>query len=369
MMAERAHEDDGMSAVRARDGLLASLGESRAGRYWQTLRAFIVARLSKRELDAFLREALNADQLRLHNALIGAIIGNAARTLPSVRERAQACGARVPLGLWGSDRPAVPLVLLQPRPAREVPLAMPRVFPNRLKVRAAAAAAASRLPRGQPSAHSQALFRPRARQPGASVRALAHGRGRVRSCAFGHPPSTVQVLALRRRVLTALPNEPGAPREISEEGLQMLSLAVQCHLRALLSAVILTRQAAEQASGRLAGMSASGRAMVRQGAGGQRLVRRIALDDVYGSLAPSRRASTAAAWQLPLCRAAPPLRWAAANLEALSSAGGPHAAMAPSRTPPRWHAGAQGRGASDLSSSLSVFDCDPGGCELEWDPF
>lgn len=194
---------------------------------------------------------------------------------------------------------------------------------------------------------------------------LPHSKGRVRSCAFSHPPSDAQILALRRRVLTVLPTDSGAPKEITQESLQMLSLAVQCHLRALLNALILSRQAAEQGSGRLAGLSASGRGLARQG--GQRLGRRITLGDLHSTLALSRRVSTAAAWQLPLCRTAPPARWATANLEAVSFVAGPHMAMIPGRSVTPWSLSSHGRGADEAAGSQYPFEFDDDSCECEWE--
>lgn len=139
-------------SLAARDELLASLGEEKGARYWSTLRAFIIAKLSKRELDAFLRETLDAGQLSLHNRLIRAVVGNAARTLPSVRERAKVLGARTSSGLWGSDRPAVPNVHHQLAPSFDFALTMPRTYPNRLKVRAPPAHAPRA--KGFPSIHT-----------------------------------------------------------------------------------------------------------------------------------------------------------------------------------------------------------------------
>ena len=189
-------------AMHIRDELLASLGDEPGARYWSTLRSFIIARLSKKELDAFLRETLNDEQLAMHNAFLRAIVGAAARALPSVRERASAAlGARVALGLWGSDRPAVPLVLHQ-LPTADVPLALPRVFPNRLKVRTPAAAAAGppagRARRAPGSAPSCALttrvcFRALgARKNSSRARARAPA-GRVGTCAPAWPGARAQL--------------------------------------------------------------------------------------------------------------------------------------------------------------------------------
>lgn len=147
----------------------------------------------------------------------------------------------------------------------------------------------------------------------------------------------------------------------------MLSQSVQCHLRALLSAIALSRHAAEPAGARLAGTSSSGRALVRQGPGGQRLVRRVSLGDLYGALALSRRVSTAAAWQLPLCRTAAPLRWATSNLEAVSSVTGPHLAMAPPRAAPPWVLGAHARGGDAESAREAIaYEHDDDSCERDW---
>ncbi|KAJ1631574.1 transcriptional regulator of RNA polII, SAGA, subunit-domain-containing protein [Pavlovales sp. CCMP2436] len=299
-MGNREGADEGAS-VRVRDELLGSLGDARGARYWVTLRSFIAAKLSKSELDAVLRETLSEEQLAMHNELIRAILGSAARTLPSVRDCAKAGGTPTPLGLWGSARPAVPMVLHPPvgPPSLDVALAMPRVFPNRLK-------------------------------PGVAVRVLPPSRGRVRSCAFSHPPSASQILALRRRVLTLLPNEAGAPREVSEDGLLMLSQALQCHMRSLLGSLVLARQGAEPAPARGVGQQ---QASKPPGAGAisQRPARRISMGELHEALTLSRRVSTAASWQLPLCWTTPPARWATTNLELVRAVGGPHA---PFITPP-----------------------------------
>lgn len=64
-------------------------------------------------------------------------------------------------------------------------------------------------------------------------------RGRVRSCAFMPHPSRAQLLALRRRVLSAVPSDTSMLRDVSEECLLMLTQAVHCHVRSLLSAAVL----------------------------------------------------------------------------------------------------------------------------------
>lgn len=144
----------------------------------------------------------------------------------------------------------------------------------------------------------------------------------------------------------------------------MLSLAVQCHVRALLSALILSRQAAEQGSGRLAGVFASGRGLARHS--GQR--RRITLGDLHSTLSLSARVSTAVAWQLPLCRTAPPSRWVTANLEAISSVAGPHMAMIPGDGATPWSLSGHGfeSGAESLRSQYP-YEFDDDSCDNDWE--
>jgi hypothetical protein len=326
--ADDSAPDGATDSVRARDDLLGSLGGDGA-RYWATLRAFIGARLSKSELDTFLRETLTEAQLSMHNELIRAIVGSAARTLPSARGCAQTDGAPTALGMWGSARPAVPMVLQPPvgPPPHNVALTMPRAFPNRLN-------------------------------PGAAVRVLPPSRGRVRSCAFSHPPSASQILALRRRVLTLLPNEAGAPREVSEDCLLMLSQALQCHMRSLLGSLVLARKGGEPASVRGAGQrQAPKEAATKPGASAvsQRLARRISMGELHEALTLSRRVSTAASWQLPLCWTTPSARWATTNLELVRSVAGPHAhnIMSSAQTAFCW---AERLGGSDEPTELYLDD-------------
>jgi hypothetical protein len=174
-----------------------------------------------------------------------------------------------------------------------------------------------------------------------------------------HPPLPSQMSALRQRVLAAFPVDEGSPTGISDDGVLVLSQAVHCHVRSLLNALLLSRQASPDSAAPRAQASAALRTAGKQGAGGGWHTHRLSVSDVHNALALSRRVSTAASWQLPLCRTTPPARWSTANLELLRLSTGPHVEM-------MHHCAQQRRGGpADAEPRDSIWEEE--GSEDEWE--
>lgn len=94
--------------VRLRDELLRSLGDDLSGRYWAIFREYMIAKLSKKEMDSFIMTELSAEQILQHNTLCCAILHNADATAPS--PGSGELGLLPPFGAWNSRHALLPSV-------------------------------------------------------------------------------------------------------------------------------------------------------------------------------------------------------------------------------------------------------------------